>query len=67
MHVHVFVCMCVSFFVFFCYLILRGDPLSQRLLFLGPTESLQHTHIQLHTTQSPAITIKSYYTHTLCG
>ena len=37
------------FVVFFCfwYLILHGDPLSQRLLFQGPTESLQiHTHKQ---------------------
>ena len=52
---------------FLCSLILRGDPLSQRLLFRGPTESLQHAHIQLHTTQSQAITNNQVllYTHTV--
>ena len=54
----------------FCSLILRGDPLSQRLLSRGPTESLQHTHTHtysytLHNHQQSQ-TIKSY-THTLCG
>ena len=56
------------FFWVFCPLILRGDPLGQRLLSRGPTESLQHTHthIQLHTTQSPAITNNQVlYTHTV--
>ena len=48
--------MYILYTLFFCSLILRGDPLSQRLLFRGLTESLQRTHIQLHTTQSPAIT-----------
>ena len=65
----VFVCLCLFVFCFcFCSLILRGDPLSQRLFFRGPTESLQHTHIQLHTTQSPAITNNQVllYTHTHC-
>ena len=47
------------FFVFVSFL-LHGDPLSQRLLFRGPTESLQ---VHIHTMQSQAI--KS--THTLCG
>ena len=51
---------------FFCYLILRGDPLSQRLLFRGPTELLQHTHIQLHTTQSHVITNNQSRIHTHC-
>ena len=55
------------FFFCFCSHILCGDPLSQRLLFRGTTESLQHTHIQLHTTQSPAITDNQVllYTHTV--
>ena len=49
------------FFFVFCYLILRGDPLSQRLFFRGPTELLR-----VHTTQSQVITIiKSIHTHTV--
>ena len=58
----------MSAFCFFCFcsLILRGDPLSQRLLSWGPTESSQHTHIQLHTTQSPAITNNQVLLYTHC-
>ena len=64
----------LGFFVCFCYLILRGDPLSQRLLFRGPTESLQvHTHTYSYTQhnykQSQTIKFFYYYTYTrtLCG
>ena len=55
---HTFFC----FYFCFCYLILRGDPLSQRLLFRGPMESLQ-----AHTTQSQVITSNhnnQIHTHT---
>ena len=47
----------------FCYLILRGDPLSQRLLFRGPTELLQYA---THTVRHNTITSnhKQSYTHT---
>ena len=57
MCVHVCACVCLHTFMFFfgfCSLILRGDPLSQRLLFWGPTESLQHTHT--HTVTHNTIT-----------
>ena len=50
----------------FCHFILHGDPLSQRLLFRGPTESLQHTQHNYKQSQ----TVKSHYlytyTHTHC-
>ena len=60
----------LCFLCLFLYLILRGDPLSQRLLFWGHTESLQvHTHtitdntIMCNPEQSSFIV----YTHTLRG
>ena len=57
-HVCVSTC-CIFCFFCFCYLFLRGDPLSRRLLFRGPTKSLQiHTY---------TITDNQIYTHTLCG
>ena len=49
-------------FVFCFYLILPGDPLSQRLLFRGPMESLQvHTHSYTRHNYKQSQTIKSYY------
>ena len=67
--------MCIFCFVLlffcFCYLILRGDPFSQRLLSRGPTESLQvHTHAysyKKHNNYEQSQTITSYYldTHTV--
>ena len=58
----------ILFFFCFCYLILRGDPLSQRLFFWGPTESLQvHTQTYSYTQHNyykQSQTIKAYYLYT---
>ena len=62
------ICAVFSLFVFVSYL--RGDPLSQRLLFWGPMKSLQvHTHTVTHNTiiSNPEQSSFIVYTHTLCG
>ena len=51
--------------MYICYLTLRGDPLSQRVLFQGSMESLQtHTHTVRHNTCNHK---QSNHIHTHCS